>query len=292
MIADRPSRTAQFVAAMRTLGAVLPEAAQLVDDPFGARVAPAAAAQVATLARRRPALRPMLRAALAGTLPSVIYHQVRTRLLDDVVRRFCERGGAQWVILGAGFDARAARLGPRFPGARVFEVDHPATQAVKRERFGDTGAVYVAWDFEHDAMTALGARLASLGHDAGRPTLTLWEGVTMYLTEPAIVATLAAVRGWSAPGSQLAFTYFDRRVLERPSLRARALAATVRRWGEPWRFGWYPAALPGWLAAHGLHLVSDVELADAAAELLPRRYARLVRRRGRHVAVAEPATRS
>ena len=288
MIEDRPSRTAVFVATMRALGAVLPDGAQLADDPFGARVAPAAWARIAALARARPALRPLLRATLVGAMPSVVYLQMRTRLIDDVVRRFVEAGGAQLVILGAGFDARAARLRPLLDGVRVFEIDHPATQARKRACFGETGAVYLAWDFERDDMAALGARLASVGHQPARPTLTIWEGVTMYLTEPAIEATLAAVRGWSAPGSQLAFTYFDRHLLEHPSLRARAVAMAVRLGGEPWRFGWPPAALPGWLAAHGLRLVFDVEVAEAATHLLPPRYARLVRRRGRHLAVAAP----
>ena len=144
-------------------------------------------------------------------LPMIAYMQVRTRLIDDVVRTFAGFGGAQLVLLGAGFDARAARLAETLDGARVFEVDHPATQALKRSRFGDLHVTFVPWNFERDAMSTLGARLAALGHDPSRPTLTIWEGVTMYLTEPAIADTVAAVRGWSAPGSQLCFSYVERR---------------------------------------------------------------------------------
>jgi hypothetical protein len=40
---------------------------------------------------------------------------------------------SQVVILGAGFDSRAHRL-PALRSGRVFEVDHPATQATKRAR--------------------------------------------------------------------------------------------------------------------------------------------------------------
>jgi hypothetical protein len=40
---------------------------------------------------------------------------------------------AEVVLLGAGFDTRAYRI-PGIAGARIFEVDHLATQAVKIQR--------------------------------------------------------------------------------------------------------------------------------------------------------------
>ena len=289
MIDGTPSRTAQFVAAARALGALLPDEAQLADDPFGARVGGAGVAGLSALARRAPSLRPLLRAAAAPMLPMIAYMQVRTRLIDDCVRDFAAQGGRQVVLLGAGFDARAARLGHALGGARFFEVDHPATQALKRARFGDLPVTFVPWNFERDRMATLGARLASLGHDATRPTLTVWEAVTMYLTEPAIVDTLAAVRAYSAPGSRLCFTYVERRQIERPTLTARLLQTAVRVWGEPWRFGWDPAALPGWLAAQRWRLVRDDDIDSAGRQLLPRRFAALLRRVGdRHIALADP----
>ena len=287
MIDGKPSRTAQFVAASRALGALLPDGAQLVDDPFGARVGGPGMAQLLSLARRAPSLRPLLRVAAAPMLPMIAYMQVRTRLIDDVARAFVAGGGAQIVLLGAGFDARAARLADG--GARFFEVDHPATQALKRERFGDLPSTFVPWDFMRDATATLGARLASLGHDPARPTLTIWEAVTMYLTEPAIADTFAAVRAWSAPGSRICFTYMDRAHFDRPTLLTRLVSTTVRAWGEPWRFGWDPPDLPAWLAAHHHRLVSDEAIDSAGKRLLPARFALLLGRVGdRHIAVAEP----
>jgi methyltransferase (TIGR00027 family) len=277
------------VAAARALGALLPDEAQLMDDPFGARVAGAPVARLVSWLRRRPGLKPLLRVAALPILPSITYMQVRTRVIDDVVRQFCGFGGTQLVLLGAGFDARAARLGRTLGGARVYEVDHPATQRLKRARFGDAaGVVYVAWNFETDPMAALPARLEEAGLDRGRPTLTIWEGVTMYLSEPAIEYTVAAVRAWSAPRSQLCFSYFERDTLERPHPFHRVVAAAVRVWGEPFRFGWDPRRLPAWLSAHGFRLLVDEELRQAGRRLLPPRWAGLLRVGGRHVAVAEP----
>jgi methyltransferase (TIGR00027 family) len=286
VIDGKPSRTAQFVAASRALGALLPDEAQLADDPFGARVAGAGVARLTSLARRMPSLRPILRVAAAPMMPSIAYMQVRTRLIDDVVRKFAGFGGTQIVLLGAGFDARAARFGGDL---RFFEVDHPATQAKKRALFGDLPVTFVPWNFERDATSTLGARLAALGHDPSRPTLTIWEAVTMYLYEPAIADTVAAVRAWSARGSQLCFSYVDKQQIDRPDLKSRLLQMTVRSWGEPWRFGWDPRQLDGWLAAHGYRLLSDEAIDHAGRRLLPRRFAVLVRDIGdRHIAVAEP----
>lgn len=283
--ADKPSGTARFVAAMRTLGIVLPDEAQLADDRPGVRILVEPLTTMATLSRRAPSLRPLLRAAVRPLLSNIVGMQVRTRLIDDAARAFVAAGGRQLVILGAGYDARAARLA--LDGARFFEVDHPATQRWKHERMGVVdGVAYLPWDFERDAMHELPARLAALGLSRAQPTLTIWEGVTMYLAEEAIAATVAAVRAWSAPGSRLSFLYFDRRWIDEPTPLQRFVALGVRVMGEPLRFGWDPPALPGWLAAHGLRLVADDDISEAARRMLPPRWARLLRRARQHMALA------
>lgn len=275
---DAPSRTAQWVAAARGLGRLLPEAVRLADDPYGLAFS---APGIARLVDRTRGTRPD-RAETVARAPGlslwIVYMQVRTRLLDDAVRGFVAGGGRQLVLLGAGYDCRALRL-PELAGATVLEVDHPATQGHKRavlDRLGTTSpARYVAWDFETSAMDDLPTALADAGHDPAAPTLTIWEGVTMYLTEPAINASLHAIAAWSAAGSELALTYMTRARLTR-SLAVRAVRAVVQRLGEPFRFGWEPDELPGYLAARGFALTSDVATIDAARQLLPGSYARQI----------------
>ncbi len=290
---DRPSRTAAWVAACRTLGAWLPAEARLADDPYGALFAGKLAPAVAAIA----ALPAPVRARLVRTSPLaewVAYLQVRTRVLDDALLDFARGGGRQVVLLGAGFDCRALRFAAELASATVFEVDHPATQADKRARLDAAGARaerarYLAWDFETEPTSALAPALARLGHDAREPTLTIWEGVTMYLTEPAIESTLGAVRRFAPAGSPLAFTYFDRRRLAAPSAGARLLAEVVARAGEPFRFGWVPDELDAWLEARGFTLEEDRTEAEAARDLLPPAFARKVPERGRHLALARVA---
>ena len=92
--------------------------------------------------------------------------------------------------------------------ARVFEVDHPDTQRAKRARARDLGSadrvIYVPVDFERDALDR---ELLRAKFDVATPTMTIWEGVTPYLTPEAIKGTLATLRPLLANGSELAVTY-------------------------------------------------------------------------------------
>jgi methyltransferase (TIGR00027 family) len=268
---DAPSRTAQWVAAARGMGRLLPEAIRLADDPYGlAFASPGIARMVDRTAETRPARAEKI-AHVPGLSVWIVYMQVRTRLLDDALRAFVAGGGRQVVLLGAGYDCRALRL-PELAGARVFEVDHPATQSHKRTVLDRLAAAspasYLAWDFETHPMDDLPGALGDAGLDLAAPTATIWEGVTMYLTEAVIDAPLRAIAAWSAPGSVLGMTYMTRTRLRR-SIALRAVQAVVSRIGEPFRFGWDPDELPPYLAARGFTLDSDVGTVEAAQRLLP-----------------------
>jgi methyltransferase (TIGR00027 family) len=281
---DRPSFTAEWVAAARALGSQLPADVRLAEDPYGARFLGGPVSVIAHAGLVPP------------MLPFVLYMQLRTRAIDDVLRAFAKErsaDGAQVVLLGAGYDCRAARFARELTGAgahgTVFEVDHPATQAKKRAALGDVVSApvqYVEWDFERRALAELSAALAQLGHDRARPTLTIWEGVTMYLSEPAIDEAVRAVGAYSSPGSPLCFTYFDRAIAEKPTLPQKLMAAFVRGVGEPFTFGWKPDELGGWLAPRGFTLEQDKDARVLAAELLPPGWAARVDFPGRHVALA------
>jgi len=84
-----------------------------------------------------------------------------------------ERGIRQYVILGAGLDTFAHRSPYPQGLLRVFEVDHPSTQAWKRERLAEAGLphspdlVLAPVNFETQTLED-GLRTA--GWDALQPT--------------------------------------------------------------------------------------------------------------------------
>ena len=105
--------------------------------------------------------------------PMELWLAVRVAYLDRLVGTAVDRLGVrQIVILGAGYDTRAARL-PR-AGVQFFEVDHPATQAAKCERLAKLdgypidAATYVTCNFESDDPVD---RLAASGFECCGLTL-------------------------------------------------------------------------------------------------------------------------
>ena len=83
---------------------------------------------------------------------------VRTRFIDEALERAIAGGATQVVILGAGFDSHAYRCQELLADVRVFEVDRPATQALKQQRVNDVlggppaNLTYVAIDFQHEDL--------------------------------------------------------------------------------------------------------------------------------------------
>jgi len=193
---------------------------------------------------------------MPGTLGAIL---CRTRYLDDVLRSSLDQGLEQLVILGAGFDTRAYRIAG-VDRIQVFELDLPGSVRLKRTRLERVlGAVpehvtLAGIDFDRQV---LGDVLETAGFRKGRKTLFLWEGVTQYLTEGAVVETLQFV---SAVGGAVAFTYVPQGIIDgstRPDW-FEALMSFARRAGSPFIFGLDPLRLESYLADLGLALIEDI----------------------------------
>jgi methyltransferase (TIGR00027 family) len=170
---------------------------------------------------------------LTGSTGMIDMIALRSRAIDASWADAFEAGVRQLVILGAGLDARAYRL-PKLSEVRVFEVDHPDTQAYKRQRakrLHSNAAVhsYVGVDF---SMDDLARSLRNAGLRTDERSHFIWEGVTHYLPHAATAATLAAIRCVTAEGSQLVATYAEPEG-ENPSARTRVRQLIFRWVGEP-----------------------------------------------------------
>lgn len=258
-----------------------PAATRQFDDPVVGRLLDPMLAQ---LARSGP-----MRQQVVGSMGTGIYGSqvMRTRYLDDVVRMQALLGVTQLVILGAGLDTRAYRL-PELAATTVFELDLPATQAMKRERLGATAPLarevrFVAAELGREP---LGEVLDSAGLDLARPALFLWEGVTQYLTEDAVRSTLAYV-GAAAPGSALALTYALPHLVG--GHRGQGWMLTIGLTGgddEPWVFGADPATMRGLLEDSGLWVLDDVGEAEYQSRYLRPEGRRLAVNPGERAALA------
>lgn len=192
----------------------------------------------------------------------------RSRFAEDRLAEAVARGVRQYVLLGAGLDTFGCRNPFADAGLRVFEVDHPATQAWKRRRLADAGLaafgalVFAPVDFERQT---LGQGLAAAGFDDAAPAFFAWLGVILYLTRDAIKGTLRFIAA-RPPGSAVAFDYGEPisayPAAQQPYQARRA--AAVAALGEPWITRFRPAEVAGLLADAGFSAIEDLGPAQIA----------------------------
>jgi methyltransferase (TIGR00027 family) len=265
MDAGRASRTAAYMALFRAVETAR-RSARLFDDPLATTLLPSDLRTVAAVARL-PVVGPMVPWVLDRGWPRTRSSGVvRTAAIDALVLDALAAGARQLVLLGAGFDSRPYRL--PLADALTFEVDHPATQAVKAQRLRASGVEvdrtrFVGVDFERDDVARA---LRTAGFDAGLVSVVVWEGVVSYLSSSAVDGTFSLLARILAPSSRLIFTYVDKGALDgsRHFDEARRWKWWVGRNGEPFVFGFDPAEIGAYLAAHGFRLVSDVSTAEVA----------------------------
>lgn len=259
---NSPSHTAAAVAFRRAAHQVLDRPPVFCDPLARALLSPEAQSVLDADPQRggRGAFQSRLRAFLA----------VRSRVAEDQVVAAAGSGVRQYVVLGAGLDTFACRN--PFPELRVFEVDHPRTQAWKRRRLRaagvkpSAGTVYVPVDFESQVVVH---ELMSHGFDGAAPTAVSWLGVVPYLEERTVWATLEWAVGVVGDRGHIVFDYgsvprwwqFGQRVA------LHILAARVAAAGEPFRTRLQPEYLSHRLTSMGFATIIDLD-----ARELNRRY--------------------
>jgi methyltransferase (TIGR00027 family) len=269
----KASQTAQYIAFCRALETQEQPPRRLFNDPFAFVLLSGSYRMFARLAHF-PILRKLTYSILDLAVPySRSSAVVRTRAIDDLVRDAIRSGARQLVLLGAGLDSRGCRLDEAEEIA-VFEIDHPATQRVKKERLHScmgklpTNIRYVAVDFERDALEA---KLVESGYNPAIQSVVVWEGVIDYLTESAVQSTLAVLTRLLAPSSLLIFTYTHKGALDgsKAFRGARRWRSLSRVGGEPFLFGFNPDTLAEVLKPHRFQLGSDASTEEIAQRYCP-----------------------
>lgn len=261
-----PSRTALTTAWLRAAHQILDAPPRILDDTVALRLLGEAAEQRI----REDAKRYGAAAALALRAHVVL----RSRFAEDRLEEAVRRGVTQFVLLGAGLDTFALRQPAWSSPLRIVEVDHAATQQMKHDWLSAAGlalpgnVAFAPIDFERESLHA---GLARHGVPLEAPTFFSWLGVTMYLNEAAIDATLASIARFP-PGSEVVLTFLQ------PAATGQAaagLAERVANAGEPFVSRFTPQALTEKLRAAGFGTVGLLEPEEAAARYFASRPADL-----------------
>jgi methyltransferase (TIGR00027 family) len=255
MIEGKPSRTAMSVAYIRAQHREVDAWPWIVDDPYARLFVGDFWDRI--VKQSDDLYTPEMQAAARGFVAARLAY-VEDRLTAG---RF-----TQYAILGAGLDSFVWRRPDLVRRFRVFEIDHPASQAFKLARAAALGlpiradVAYVAIDFEKETLAAA---LDRAGFDWTAPTLFCWLGVTMYLTTPATEATLKTIAR-CAPGSEIAFSWCPApKTLSEFDRKTRAVFSKMATaFGEPPDTTYTEETLKGLIALCGLKLVDLPSTAD------------------------------
>ena len=247
----KASATAAGVAVARGAHRSCDQPPWVLDDPFALQLAGPRWAEIQSASEAA-----FPETALRQSRASVV---ARSRYAED---RLVSGGYRQYVILGAGLDSFAWRRADLIGWLRLFEVDHPASQAWKLDRIAELdlpvrdGHVFAPVDFE---TTPLCDGLTRAGLDWSQPAFFSWLGVIIYLTPEAITATLNTVSG-SGTGSEIVLSYdapdafLDDTAREMVKIEARQVAAT----GEPYTTRMSPAQAETLIESAGLEVVEHL----------------------------------
>lgn len=259
----RPSQTASFVAFARALADGGFTSLPHFSDPFARELLSPAwllTHRAATRVTRR-----MRDKGRARTIAEMDVVPLRVAAIDAELESAVGAGCRQLVILGAGLDTRAFRM-KSLAGVRVYEVDHPATQAYKRRKAAvlpirAKSLDFAPVDFEADSLRA---RLGAAGHRADEPTVWLWEGVVMYLSDAGLRKTLDDITVCSAPGSKLLVHYHETSHAH-PHAPIKRLLLLL--WREPQIGERDPLVMQREIERAGFEILSDTRPGDWASRL-------------------------
>ena len=252
---NEPSRTALMIARQRAAHQVL-DHGSILYDPFAMKIL-------------REDEKDVLQFANAHPLASIgrLITAARSRIAEDALSRAVEGGIRQIVILGAGLDTFALR-NPHGAQLRIYEVDHPATQAWKRQRLAEAQIALPLWlilvpvDFERDDV---GEKLVAAGFQQNSPAFFTWLGVVPYLTQDAIGRNLDYMS--SIQSSEVVFDYleppeaFSEALRQIETERTKQLEKICEHSGS--RFE--PAGIAAILRSHGFCTIEDINFQEIAS---------------------------
>jgi methyltransferase (TIGR00027 family) len=263
----KPSRTAVFVLQWRALGTTIPEAELRNPDTLAVRFFGERERQVLLEANQPIFVGREFRSAWQqmeeGQRRIFLHAQARTRMIDDTLQQAVKEGAAQVVILGSGYDSRPYRFQQLLRSTKVFEVDFPPTQELKKLRVREVlgqppkNVVFVPIDFSKED---LGTVLRAAGYRPEFRTLFIWEGVTYYIPESGVDATLHFVADHSGAGSMVVFDYeYERAIRGQHNDEAlKQIYARLEKWGEPHIFGMPNDSAREFVTRSGLKVVEDL----------------------------------
>jgi len=176
----------------------------------------------------------------------------RINFAENKLNSFSQKHGeCQYVVCGAGLDTFAFRN--TNPHIKIFEIDHPSTQAYKKQRIEELGwnipanTNLVSVDFEKDSLES---SLINRGFSKDKKTFFSVLGVSYYLTLSTFVDMIRNIAKLSSDESMLVLDFPDRSTLKSKVERVRKMTQFTEEIGENMQSGFSPIDIIGILKDH------------------------------------------
>ena len=205
---DGPSKMAEGIALQRFAESRLPEDVRIFNDPYAVHFIDPVKL---IWARDHPAETQAMVEDIEWKMPGWSNAiRGRVRYFDDIVQNAPREGFSQLVILGAGYDTRAYRIGTLKGHTRVFEIDRPATQdrktGIVKKVFGQLPE-YVSFIPYEIGQGPWWPALETAGFSQAKKTLFILEGLVMYLPRPDVEGLLTGIAEQAGSGSAVLFDF-------------------------------------------------------------------------------------
>ena len=157
---------------------------------------------------------------------------------------------------------------------RIYELDIESTQQEKRNFLKKhtipipPQVEYISINFNKNSIADV---LQKSGYDSTQKTLFIWEGVTYYLPDETIDATLQTLRKIAPSGSRICFDY----MIDAPDIQS-TLWSPKKPWNpcgcailtEPVRFKIPEGGIPAFLSERGYTLLEHLTPEDMEKQFL------------------------
>lgn len=205
------------------------------------------------------------------TIPGLFNHYAaRKKIIDTWVFGALENNTLQVIVLAAGFDALTQRYYQQYPNVMFIEIDHPATQTIKKAAFEKVNPSaenvnFIEADFQKQTLRSILEAHCS----PNKKTLIVAEGITMYFSEKEVKEFFTDLRDTFNQEFLIIFTFMEKQANGSIQFTNSSVMVDVwlKRQNEEFKWGIEPAILSNYfLAPLGY---GQLKLVDPARGLKP-----------------------
>jgi methyltransferase (TIGR00027 family) len=187
----------------------------------------------------------------------------RAKYVEEKLEQAVSKGISQYVIIGAGFDSFCLRRPSFSADLRIYEIDHPVTQQIKRKRLmkildsSRKAVEFFAIDLEKQTISDAITGSSFLKDER---VFFSWLGTIPYLSEDAVFTELRDLAYFAARGSEIVFDYLIptyKMTLEDRQALGKGMRI-IERWGEPVKSYFDPEAFPGEVSHLGYRIFENL----------------------------------